>query len=62
MEFELSFWHNKTAGIIHNPWPWQPENRKFDIQSINDFKRQPGFDPITFSENSNYGWESLLEV
>ena len=29
-----------------------------------DFKRQPGFDPITFtfSENSNYGRESLLEV
>ena len=25
--------------------------------------RQPGFDPIifTFSENSNYWWESLLE-
>ena len=23
---------------------------------------EPGFDPIIFSENSNYGWENLLEV
>ena len=29
-----------------------------------DLKREPRFNPITFtfSENSNYGWESLLEV
>ena len=26
------------------------------------FKRLPGFDPITFSENSNHGQESLLEM
>ena len=33
-------------------------------RSRKDFKRQPGFDPITFtlSENSNYCQESLLEV
>ena len=29
---------------------------------IKDFKRKPGFGPITFSENSNYWWDSLLEV
>ena len=27
-----------------------------------DLRRQPGFDSITFSENSNYWRESLLEV
>ena len=34
------------------------------IEVYKDFKRQSGFDPITFtfSENSNYGQESLLEV
>ena len=33
-------------------------------QSRKDFERQPGFDPITFtfSEDSNYEREGLLEV
>ena len=34
------------------------------FQNRKDFRRQPGFDTITFtfSENSNYWQESLLEV
>ena len=35
-----------------------------DFKVANFFKRQSGFDPITFrsTENSNYGQESFLEV
>ena len=44
---KLSLWNNK--------WNWVKQKR---------FKRQPGVNPITFtfSENSNCGQESLLEV
>ena len=34
----------------------------FGYKSYKDLRREPGFDPFTFSENSNYWWESLLEV
>jgi hypothetical protein len=39
-------------------------NKRFVFKSRKDFKRYPGFNSITFtfSENSNYGRESLLEV
>ena len=36
--------------------------KKIRTKVEKNVKRQPGFDPITFSENSNYGWENLLEV
>ena len=46
-----------------HPFFYRPTNHgKSFLKSRKDFKRQPGFDPIIFSENSNYGWESLLEV
>jgi hypothetical protein len=37
---------------------------KIERLSKIDLRRLPGFDPITFtfSENSNYWWENLLEV
>ena len=46
-------------------WPGAILVRSFTyhiIKSREDFKRYPGFNSITFSENSNYGRESLLEV
>ena len=36
------------------------ERGVYKVEKI--FKRQPGLDPITFSENSNFEQESLLEV
>ena len=40
------------------------EELPHDLKYIHreDFKRQSGFNPITFGENSNYGRENLLEV
>ena len=32
------------------------------LKSRKRLRREPEFDHITFRENSNYGWESLLEV
>jgi hypothetical protein len=41
-------------------YTWAPSSN----ESKKDLRRQPGFDPITFtfSENSNYAQESLLGV
>ena len=43
---------------------WRSKQEAFLVKKLGDFKRQPGFDPITFtfSENSNYVQESLLKV
>ena len=48
-----------SAGLLT---PKESTSPKKEVSK--DFKRKPGFDPITFtvSENSNYGRESLLEV
>ena len=32
------------------------------LKSRKRLRREPEFDHITFRENSNYGWESLLEL
>ena len=50
----------ETSKSSHSP-QWV---EKFLRYSRKDFKKYPGFDPITFtfSENSNYGQESLIEM
>ena len=47
---------------IHDILTAKPAQFSDYIQSRKNVRRWPGFDPITFSENSNYWQESLSEV
>ena len=53
---------------VHNMVPIQMDSGKGtelgenNMKSRKDLRRYLRFDPITFSENSNYWRESLLEV
>ena len=38
------------------------DNYTYAVKVEKNCTELPGFDPITFSENSNHGRESLLEV